>query len=85
MNCGRINYDISYKVQESFREFKYTLNKEIENIINLMRQIIEKTIEQKLYAEKEVENNIKNLSEKLKNLFSLKEEFDSVDSHIYSL
>lgn len=85
MNCGRINYDISYKIQESFREFKYTLNKEIENIINLMRQIIEKTIEQKLYAEKEVENNIKNLSEKLKNLFSLKEEIDSVDSHIYSL
>ena len=84
MNCGRINYDIRYKIQESFREFKYTLNKEIENIINLMRQIIKKTIEQKLYAEKEVENNIKNLTEKLKNLLLIKEEVDSVDSHIYS-
>lgn len=72
MNCGRINYDIKYKIQESFREFKLELNKEVENMINMLRRIIETTIQQKLSAEKEVYDDIQFIKTKMEELNTIR-------------
>lgn len=65
MNTGRVNYDINYKIQESFRKFSFELNEKIEITLNMLTKIISDIIKRKENAEDSVAKQVKYLSNKI--------------------
>lgn len=67
-NSASIAYDLVYKIQESFRKFNYDLNNRLQELLESIREIIAHTILQKNNAESMVEEEIKALKEKMREM-----------------
>ncbi len=72
MNTGRVNYDINYKIQESFKKFSFDFNNKIEATLNMLAQIISDTINRKLTAEDSVSKQVEYLTNRLEKLALIK-------------
>jgi hypothetical protein len=72
MSTGRINYDINYKIQESFRKFSFDLNDKVEDTLNTLSKIISDTVNKKEQAEDSVSGQVKYLSGRLEKLSLIK-------------
>lgn len=59
-NSGNLLYDINYKIQESYRKFKYDLKETMKNTIERLQKIIEDTINEKKSSETNIQS-LKNL------------------------
>lgn len=70
-NNASIAYDLTYKIQESFRKFTYDLNNRLKELLISIREIIEITIEQKEKTETAIEQEVTDLKEKLIKLESI--------------
>jgi len=57
-NAGRIRSDITYKIDESFRKFKYHFDHHIFELLNSFKKIIVESIEAKSSTQKEIEDNL---------------------------
>jgi len=68
MSTGRINYDINYKIQESFRKFSFDFNNKIEDTLNTLGNIISDTISKKEQTEDSISPQVEYLSERLEKL-----------------
>lgn len=73
-NSASIGYDLTYKIQESFRKFTYDLNNHLKELLISIREIIENTIERKEKTESTIEQEVKNLNEKMMKLESIQME-----------
>lgn len=73
-NNASIAYDLTYKIQESFRKFTYDLNNRLKELLISIREIIENTIEQKEKTESTIEQEVKNLNEKMMRMESIQME-----------
>jgi hypothetical protein len=57
-NAGRIRSDITYKIDESFRKFKYHFDHHIFELLNSFKKIIVESIEAKSSTQREIEDNL---------------------------
>lgn len=64
-NSASIGYDLTYKIQESFRKFNYGLNHRLQELLDSIKEVIAHTIGQKNNAESLIEVEIEDLKEKL--------------------
>ena len=72
MNTGRIAYDITYKMQESFRNFTFKLGNTIDETLGTLSDIISETISRKKETEESVSEKVRYLSSKLEQLCALR-------------
>jgi len=68
MSTGRINYDINYKIQESFRKFSFEFNNKMDDTLITLEKIITDTIRKKEQAEDSISPQVEYLSERLEKL-----------------
>ncbi len=73
-NSASIAYDLTYKIQESFRKFNYDLNNRFVELLESIQEIIEHTIQQKNKAEDLIDQDVKDLKEKIMKMASIKME-----------
>lgn len=71
MSTGRINYDINYKIQESFKKFTFDFSNKIEDTLNMLGKIIADTINKKEQAEDSISKQVEYLYNKLEELKSI--------------
>lgn len=64
-NAASIVYDLSYKIQESFRKFNYDLKMKMNNVLRSMEKSIGDVIENKTKAELQNEEVIKDITNRL--------------------
>lgn len=69
-NAASIVYDLSYKIQESFRRFNYDLKNKMNDVLSSMAKSIADVIAGKTKAELQNEEVIKDISERLVRLRS---------------
>jgi len=74
MSTGRINYDINYKIQESFRKFSFEFNNKMDDTLITLEKIITDTIRKKEQAEDSISDRLVYLSAKLNKLKLIKDE-----------
>ncbi|MFA3783257.1 dynamin family protein [Melioribacteraceae bacterium 4301-Me] len=65
MNCGRINYDINYKIQESFIKFRYDINQKLEETLITLDELLKKTLQEKDKKETNISSKINELTERI--------------------
>jgi len=73
-NCGRIIYDITYKIQESFIKFKFDVSEKNDKMLNDLENILSNTLKQKQLTEDDIHDEIHLLTEKLEILEKIKNE-----------
>jgi len=73
-NSASIAYDLTYKIQESFRKFNYDLNNRFVELLESIQEIIAHTIQQKNKAEDLIDQDVKDLKEKIMKMVSIKME-----------
>ncbi|MCW5908729.1 MAG: dynamin family protein [Chitinophagales bacterium] len=71
-NTAGMIYDLTYRIQESFRKFSYDLNIKLQLLLKNMEQIIAQTLEEKSKTEINQETEIQLLKEKMKAIEELK-------------
>lgn len=64
-NNASIAYDLTYKIQESFRKFNYDLNNRLNELLISIKEIISNTIAQKENTESLIEQDARALKEKM--------------------
>jgi hypothetical protein len=64
-NGASIAYDLTYKIQESFRKFNYDLNNRLKELLESIRTIITDTIGKKQEAETVIADEIRDLKERM--------------------
>jgi ribosome biogenesis GTPase A len=72
-NCGGLNYDVTYKIQESFRKFQFDLNKKLNIIINSFGNIINNTILERQKKELDIEKEVQLFKSRINELLHLKQ------------
>ncbi len=77
-NCGRVIYDITYRIQESFIKFKFDINNKHEKILDDLEKILNNTLNKKQLTEQNIESELKRLEEKLNELVQIKNEIENV-------
>ncbi len=76
-NCGRVIYDITYRIQESFIKFKFDINDKHGKILDDLEKILNNTLSQKQQSEHNIENDVNQLEEKLNELMQIKDEIEN--------
>ncbi len=71
-NSASIAYDLIYKIQESFRKFNYDLNNRLKELLENIQEIISDTIQKKSMTENIIEDEIKDLNERLVKMESIR-------------
>ncbi len=74
-NTANIKYDINYKIQESFLQFKFDLNRKTESVLRNIEKILKQTIAEKQKTEKELSEEIEKYEEKLRRIEEIKERY----------
>jgi small GTP-binding protein len=67
-NCGRINYDFKKRIEQSSKEFISNWEKEVDNLIGEIKNIIEKSQREKEYNEDKISDKKNKLLTDLKEL-----------------
>ncbi len=71
-NAGRIKYDINYRIQESFIQFKFDLNQKLDSILKNLESILNKTLQDKKKQQYEIEDEVNSLKLKITKLNEIK-------------
>ncbi len=64
-NTASVKYDINYRIQESFLQFKFDLNNKLDSVLKSLEKILIETIEEKKKTESEVVKELALYEEKL--------------------
>ena len=64
-NAGKIKYDINYRIQESFIQFKFDLNQKLDSILKNLESILNKTLQDKKKQQYEIEDEVSQLKSRL--------------------
>ena len=64
-NASRIKYDINYRIQESFIQFKFDLNQKLDSILKNLESILNKTLQDKKKQQYEIEDELSQLKSRL--------------------
>ncbi len=64
-NTASVKYDINYRIQESFLQFKFDLNNKLDSVLKSLEKILIETIEEKKKTESEVAKELALYEEKL--------------------
>ncbi len=65
-NPGRIRADVAYRIQESYRKFKYHFDKKLYDLLESLKSILEKSIDSKYSIEEDIDNQLKEIINKKK-------------------
>jgi GTP-binding protein EngB required for normal cell division len=71
MNCGRIRYDWAQRLDETYRNFKNTLNEKVQNLIDEINGVLERGMKKKVEAKGVVEEKLRQIQRKLEALMEL--------------
>ncbi len=66
MNSAGIVYDLQYKIQESFRMFRYDLHEKLITLVQSIENIITETIHSKVQTESNLDHEVSRIKEKLR-------------------
>jgi len=75
MNCGRIRYDWVQRLDETYRNFKNTLNEKVQSLIDEINGVLGKGMKEKVESSETAREKLKQIESKLKALAELDAQF----------
>jgi len=85
MNCGRVRWDFTYRIEQSFRKFRRDLSLKIDATEEGIRRAIDKAIELKKASDAEVKKTTALIDEQWEQLQSIKQELQRQEGAIQKL